>query len=224
MNLGRPVCLDRTSLRCRLPLRLTGLTLMGLALCARAVSAQRVVTQAERVISVSKGASALLINPVPLSRFSVGDPNIAEATVLSPTEVLINGKGLGTTTLFIWDNTGQVRVNSVEVTADAPGLQRFLKQRALRTIYARTPQESLNGYRRVNADLYKEEQTDLENFHRDQVEGEAATGVRASSARPAGSPSDQSVSPEAETILKRSLDNESCVSNCPVGVERSAFG
>ncbi len=48
--------------------------------------------------------------------------------MLSPTEVLINGKGLGTTTLLIWDNSGQVRVNSVEVTADAPGLQRFLKQ------------------------------------------------------------------------------------------------
>jgi pilus assembly protein CpaC len=86
------------------------------------------VSQAERVISVSKGSSVLLVNPVPLSRFSVGDPNIAEATVLSPTEVLINGKGLGTTTLLIWDNSSQVRVNSVEVTADAPGLQRFLKQ------------------------------------------------------------------------------------------------
>ena len=38
-----------------------------------------------------------------------------------------NGKGLGTTTLFVWDNSGQVRVYSVEVTADAPGLERFLK-------------------------------------------------------------------------------------------------
>jgi pilus assembly protein CpaC len=40
--------------------------------------------------------------------------------------VLINGKALGTTTLFVWDNQGQVRVYSVEVTADAPGLERFL--------------------------------------------------------------------------------------------------
>jgi pilus assembly protein CpaC len=109
-------------------LRLVGLALVLTALLPGAAWAQRVVTQAERVISVSRGASALLINPVPLSRFSVGDPAIAEATVLSPTEVLINGKGLGTTTLLIWDNSGQVRVNSVEVTADAPGLQRFLKQ------------------------------------------------------------------------------------------------
>jgi len=109
-------------------LRLVGFALVLAALLPSGAWAQRVVTQAERVISVSRGASALLINPVPLSRFSVGDPTIAEATVLSPTEVLINGKGLGTTTLLIWDNSGQVRVNSVEVTADAPGLQRFLKQ------------------------------------------------------------------------------------------------
>jgi pilus assembly protein CpaC len=126
--LGRPALPDRAPVIRRLPLRFVGLALVGIALGPGAASAQRVVTQAERVISVSKGASALMINPVPLSRFSVGDPNVAEATVLSPTEVLINGKGLGTTTLLIWDNTGQVRVNSVEVTADAPGLQRFLKQ------------------------------------------------------------------------------------------------
>jgi pilus assembly protein CpaC len=88
---------------------------------------QRVVTQPERVVSVSKGGSALLINPVPISRFSVGDPAIAEATVVSPTEVIINGKGLGTTTLFVWDNSGQVRVYSVEVTADAPAIERFIR-------------------------------------------------------------------------------------------------
>jgi pilus assembly protein CpaC len=88
---------------------------------------QRVVTQAERVVSVSKGASALMVNPVPIARFSVGDPGVAEVTVVSPTEVIINGKDLGTTTLFVWDNAGQVRVYSVEVTADAPGLERFLR-------------------------------------------------------------------------------------------------
>ena len=91
------------------------------------VEGQRVVTQAERVVSVSKGASALMVNPVPIARFSVGDPNVAEVTVVSPTEVIINGKDLGTTTLFVWDNSGQVRVYSVEVTADAPGLERFLR-------------------------------------------------------------------------------------------------
>lgn len=128
MNLGRPVRVAHAFLRSGSPLRFLGPALALLALAPSGAWAQRVVNQVERVISVSRGSSALLVNPVPLSRFSVGDPSIAEATVLSPTEVLLNGKGLGTTTLLIWDNSGQVRVNSVEVTADAPALQRFLKQ------------------------------------------------------------------------------------------------
>ena len=55
---------------------------------AGTLQAQRVVTQAERVVSITKGGSALLVNPVPIARFSVGDPGVAEATVVSPTEVL----------------------------------------------------------------------------------------------------------------------------------------
>jgi pilus assembly protein CpaC len=98
-----------------------------LGLHAVPAAAQRVLTQPERVVSVSKGASALLVNPVPIQRFSVGEPSIAEALVLSPTEVLINGKSLGTTTLFLWDNATTVRVYSVEVTADAPALQRYIR-------------------------------------------------------------------------------------------------
>lgn len=98
-------------------------------LCANAVpgKAQRLLTQPERVISVSKGASALLLNPLAIQRLSVGEPSIAEALVLSPKEVLINGKSLGTTTLFIWDSVSQVKVYSIEVTADAPALQRYLR-------------------------------------------------------------------------------------------------
>jgi pilus assembly protein CpaC len=88
--------------------------------------AQRVVRAPEQVVSVSKGASALLVNTTVIQRFSIGDPTVAEAVVVSPTEILINGKTLGTTSLFLWDNTGAIKLYSVEVTADAPGLQRYL--------------------------------------------------------------------------------------------------
>jgi pilus assembly protein CpaC len=90
------------------------------------LEAQRVVRAPEQVVSVSKGASALLVNTTPIQRFSIGDPAVAEAVVVSPTEVLINGKTLGTTSLFLWDNSGNIKLYSVEVTADAPGLQRYL--------------------------------------------------------------------------------------------------
>ncbi len=106
---------------------LPGLILLAVA-AAPALRAQQVFSQPERVISVSKGASVLLVNPVALQRFSVGDPSICEATIVSPTEVVINGKGLGSTTLLIWDNSTQVKVYSVEVTADAPALERYLRQ------------------------------------------------------------------------------------------------
>jgi pilus assembly protein CpaC len=128
VSLGHPARAARTRLSGGLLPRILGLGLALLVLAPAGAAAQKIVSQVERVISVSKGSSVLLVNPLAISRFSVGEPTIAEAIVLSPTEVLINGKGLGTTTLLIWDNSGQVRVNSVEVTADAPGLQRFLKQ------------------------------------------------------------------------------------------------
>jgi pilus assembly protein CpaC len=95
-------------------------------LAPQPAGAQRVVRAPEQVVSVSKGASALLVNTTNIQRFSIGDPAVAEAVVVSPTEILINGKTLGTTSLFLWDNTGNIKLYSVEVTADAPGLQRYL--------------------------------------------------------------------------------------------------
>ena len=92
----------------------------------RAAQGQRVVRAPEQVVSVSKGASALLVNTTAIPRFSLGDPQVAEAVVVSPTEVLINGKTLGTTSLFLWDNSGNIKLYSIEVTADAQGLQRYL--------------------------------------------------------------------------------------------------
>ncbi len=121
--MSHPFCPRVRSWAARL---LSGLLVLT-ALAATPAAAQRVVSQAERVISVSRGASALFISPVPLQRFSVGDPNIAEVTIVSPTEVVINGRTLGSTTLLIWDNTSEVKVYSVEVTADAPALERYLR-------------------------------------------------------------------------------------------------
>jgi pilus assembly protein CpaC len=120
---SRPLGLRRV----RAGARVLGALIILSAGTAGGAAAQRIVTKAERVISVSKGGSALLVNPVPISRFSVGDPTIAEANVVSPTVVFLKGEGRGTPTLFVWDNSGDVRVYSVEVTADAPGLERFLR-------------------------------------------------------------------------------------------------
>ena len=91
---------------------------------AAPLAAQRVVREAQQVLTVSKGASVLVVNPTTIARWSIGDQTVAEIASVSPTELVVNGKGLGTTSLFLWDNSGAVKLFSVEVTADAPGLHR----------------------------------------------------------------------------------------------------
>ena len=105
--------------------RIGGLAALLLALAAPA-SAQRVLSKPEQIMTIAKGASLLLENDVTIQRFSIGDPTVAEATVLSPREVLISGKTLGVTTLLVWNADGSVKLYSVEVTADAAGLERYL--------------------------------------------------------------------------------------------------
>ena len=105
--------------------RVGGFAALLLALAAPA-SAQRVLSKPEQIMTIAKGASLLLENDVAIQRFSIGEPTIAEATVLSPREVLISGKSLGVTTLLVWGGDGAVKLYSVEVTADAPGLERYL--------------------------------------------------------------------------------------------------
>lgn len=91
------------------------------------LAAQRIVSGAQQVVTVSAGASALLVYDDPVERFSIGETSIADAVAVSPREVLVTGKKLGTTSLLVWDKGGTVRVYSVEVTADAPALERYLR-------------------------------------------------------------------------------------------------
>src|SRR5690606_8421594 len=92
-----------------------------------AARAQRVLTEAERVISVAKGRSALYQHPGAIGRISVGDPNVVDVQLVSEREIVINARELGTTSLFVWDRVGGLHLFAIEVTADAPGLERYLR-------------------------------------------------------------------------------------------------
>jgi pilus assembly protein CpaC len=89
-------------------------------------SAQQFITAPHGSVTLARGTSAVLVTPVAISRVSMADPDVAEAVVMSPREVLINGKGLGTTTFVVWDAGGMRNIYGVEVTADAAALGRHL--------------------------------------------------------------------------------------------------
>jgi pilus assembly protein CpaC len=109
----------------RLLIAALGVLLLGLTM-PRELSGQHILSDPESVITLAHGTSALIDYPGELTRVSVTDPGVAEAVIMSPNEVLINGLGLGTTSLFLWDSAGARRLYSVEVTADVATLQRYL--------------------------------------------------------------------------------------------------
>lgn len=55
---------------------------------------------------VSVGKTVLVDCARPLTRIAVGEGGIAEATAVSPTEVMVNGKAPGQTSLILWDVRG----------------------------------------------------------------------------------------------------------------------
>ena len=112
------------------PVRAARLTLVGLALAALlpiAAAGQQVLTKPEAVVTVVRGTSALLELPGRLERVSIADPKVAEAVVITPQEVLINGVDLGTTSLMVWRTDDHARLYNVEVIADLMALDRQLK-------------------------------------------------------------------------------------------------
>lgn len=107
-------------------MRVRSLVLVAMLVTVSPASAQRFITEPEGAVSLARGTSAVLVSTVDFDRVSMADPEIAEAVVVSPNEVLINGRNLGSTTFVVWDTSGVRRIYGVEVTADAQALDRHL--------------------------------------------------------------------------------------------------
>jgi pilus assembly protein CpaC len=59
---------------------------------------------------------------------SLADPNIAEAIVVSPTQVLVNGRSPGGVSLIIWDESDQSQAFEVSVDIDVLGLSQKIHE------------------------------------------------------------------------------------------------
>ncbi len=89
------------------------------------MAAQDIIqTDADHVITVSRGSTAILTRPDSITRVSMADPAIAEPVVIPPNQVLINAIGVGSTSLILWGRASTPRLYTIEVTADIASLQR----------------------------------------------------------------------------------------------------
>src|SRR3954463_7090108 len=70
-------------------------------------------------INVLVGQSRVINFDRPVGRFSVSNPEIAEAVLVTPDQVLVNGKGFGQVNFIAWEQTGgQFLVFDVYVRAN----------------------------------------------------------------------------------------------------------
>lgn len=64
------------------------------------------------------GRSIVISSPTRIKRISIADPTIAEALVVSPYQVLVNGKAPGGVSLLLWDDSDQSQAFEVSVDID----------------------------------------------------------------------------------------------------------
>ncbi len=75
-------------------------------------------------LSVAVGKAVLVDCAQPIQRVAVGQGEIAEASAISPTEIMINGKAEGETSLIIWDIHGGRQFFNVDGTGQRRGIGR----------------------------------------------------------------------------------------------------
>jgi pilus assembly protein CpaC len=77
---------------------------------------------APQTLHLLVGRSLVITSPNRIKRVSLADPAIAEAVVVSPTQLVINGKVPGGVSLILWDESGQSQSFEVLVDIDVLGL------------------------------------------------------------------------------------------------------
>ena len=74
------------------------------------------------------GRSLVITSPSRIKRVSLADPEIAEAIVVSPTQVLVNGRKPGGVSLLLWDEADQSQAFEVSVDIDILGLSQKIHE------------------------------------------------------------------------------------------------
>jgi pilus assembly protein CpaC len=88
------------------------------------VPAQPAAAESEgpQTLHLLVGRSLVITSPTKIKRVSLADPTIAEAIVVSPFQVLVNGKTPGGVSLLLWDEADQSQAFEVSVDIDILGL------------------------------------------------------------------------------------------------------
>ncbi len=79
-------------------------------------------------VSLLVGRSMVLNLPTPITRVSLTSPEVADALVTTPQQLLIHGKTSGTISMFVWERAGSIRRYEVVVRRDLSQLEAQIGQ------------------------------------------------------------------------------------------------
>jgi pilus assembly protein CpaC len=82
---------------------------------------------AARDLALEMGQNRLLVLSEPIARVSVADPKVADMKVITPTQLLLTARGVGSTDLTLWNKRDEPLVLALLVTRNLDALRRQLK-------------------------------------------------------------------------------------------------
>ena len=103
-------------------------TLHAQKLTARSGAPGGLAATAVNEIELPVGKSVVLNTDAPIKRVSLTTPDIADALVMAPQQVLIHGKAPGTISLFVWGTAGGITGYDIVVRRDLSELEERMSQ------------------------------------------------------------------------------------------------
>ncbi len=117
---------DRPAFFINLLVFVLGVTLF--AFSGRAIAQEPVAPVKAQPVHILAGKSAVINVEARLKRILVSNPAVIEALATTPTQVVLNAKAAGSSSLILWDETGKCRMFNVTVDLDVSGLRTAIAQ------------------------------------------------------------------------------------------------
>ena len=108
-------------------IKIAAIILLGVCFAGAAPRAQQLSAQPNQAVTAGEspeslhllvGRSLVVSSQTRIKRVSLADPNVIDALVVNPNQVLINGKTPGGVSLVLWDEAGQNQTFDVSVDLD----------------------------------------------------------------------------------------------------------
>jgi pilus assembly protein CpaC len=97
--------------------------LLTIALVAAPQTGQAEVPGGEYALAVGAGKSIVVDSPADIRRVAISNGEIAEAVVVSPKEVLVNGRAPGETSMVVWQQNGDRHLYTLSILKNTSGLE-----------------------------------------------------------------------------------------------------